>query len=129
MPIAMLIWSDLMYEGIDVAVYAQRSLDRVNKNLDVIDKALDEWNWVSEINARPVTVADCMLWEELNQARTVFGPAFSLDDKPLLAQFYAEHPGRETFEYLLAENPCQISGRPGEAAAISNIQNFLQPAK
>jgi hypothetical protein len=125
LPVAMLIWSDLMFAGIDVAAFAHKTFDRIHKNLDVIEKALAEWNWVSELSTRPVTVADCMLWEEIDQAATVFGRRFSLNDKPLLARLYHEHPSREIFEKLLAERPCQISGRPGEGEAIRRIQAAL----
>lgn len=125
LPIAMLIWSDLMFEGINVPVYARRTLERIHKNLDVIDRALDEWNWVQRWSTRPVTVADSMLWEELDQAMTVFGSHLSLDDKPQLARFYREHPAREVFAAVLAEKPCQITGRPGEPEAIERIRMAL----
>jgi hypothetical protein len=125
LPIAMLIWSDLMFEGINVPAYARRTLERIRKNLDVIDKALDEWNFVQTWSARPVTVADSMLWEELDQAMTVFGTRLSLDDQPQLARFYREHPARATFAAALAEKPCQITGRPGEPEALVRIQTAL----
>jgi hypothetical protein len=125
LPIAMLIWSDVMFAGLNVPAYARRSLERVNKNLAVIDKALDEWNWVTALSTRPITVADCMLWEELDQASMVFGTHFSLDDKPQLARFYREHPAREAFANVLADKPCQITGRPGEPEAIERIQTAL----
>lgn len=125
LPIAMLIWSDLMFEGINVPAYARRTLERIYKNLDVIDRALDQWNWVETSSARPVTVADSMLWEELDQAMTLFGTHLSLDDKPQLARFYREHPARDVFAAVLAEKPGQITGRPGEPAAIERIQTAL----
>jgi hypothetical protein len=67
-------------------------------------------------------VADCLLWEELDQAATVFGPHLSFAEFPALANFRDRHPARETFQTLLAENPCQLTGRPGEAEEIARIR-------
>jgi glutathione S-transferase len=125
LPLAMLIWADLMFDGIDLASYARKTLDRIERNLEVLEKAIDDWGWVADAATRPVTVADCILWEELDQAQTLFGSHLSLDAKPLLARFHDEHPSREAFEKLLEDRPCQVSGRPGEAAAIERVRELL----
>ncbi|HUF72857.1 MAG TPA: hypothetical protein VMR74_08165 [Gammaproteobacteria bacterium] len=128
-PIGMLLWAEMLMAGIDLPKFAHATLARRSRTLDVIDEALGEWNWVAGFRKRPVTLADCFLWDELDKQRVVFGPRFSLDGKPTLAAFYEEHPGRETFESLLAAHPCQLTGRPGEAAAIENIQGFVADAE
>ena len=35
-------------------------------------------------------LADCLLWEELNVARQVFGARLSLTQTPMLARFYED---------------------------------------
>jgi glutathione S-transferase len=129
MPIGILLWADMLMGGVDIPTFARATLDRTNRTLDVIDKSLDEWGWVAGMRRRPVTLADCSLWEELDKQRTVFGTRFSLADKPQLAEFYEAHPARETFTALLAAHPCQITGRPGEAAAIEDIHGFVEDAE
>lgn len=129
MPIGILIWAEMLMTGIDMAAYARSSLARLNRTLEVVDKSLDEWGWVAGMRKRPVTLADCSLWEELDKQRKVFGAQFSLADKPQLAEFYEAHPARETFAALLTAQPCQISGRPAEAAAIEGIHGFLEDAE
>jgi glutathione S-transferase len=128
-PIGMLLWAEMLMAGIDLPRFAHATLTRLSRTLGVIDEALGEWNWVAGFRKRPVTFADCFLWDELDKQRVVFGSRFSLDGKPRLAAFYDEHPGRETFESLLAEHPCPLTGRPGEAAAIGNIQRFVADAE
>jgi glutathione S-transferase len=125
-PIAILIWADLMFPGIDVDAYAKTSLGRIERNFDALEHALADWGWVATQHERPVTVADCLLWETVDQARTLFGSALELDDRPELARCYTEHPGRATFESVLASRPCQITGRPGEGEAIERIQSALR---
>lgn len=123
--IGTLIWSDLMYKGVDLGSFVRLNLDRLNRVLTVLDQTIAEWDWVGRMHERPATVADCLLWEELDQAISTFGSHLTLEDKPALARFRSEHPSRNEFERLLAESPCQITGRPGEADAISNIQAIL----
>lgn len=123
--LGILLWSDLMFEGIDLNTYAGNSLDRIGRTLDVLDETLADWGWVSVMDERPVTVADCFLWEELDQAKTVFGSRLVLDDRSQLARFHAECPARETFEQALESQPAQITARPDEEAAIARIRTCL----
>ena len=125
MGVAMLIWSDAMYPGVDLARSVPRSFERLGRTFDAIDQALAEWSWVDTIGERPVTIADCLLWEELDQAKTLFGPLLDLGSRPELARFYAEHPARDRFASLLAAHPAQITGRPDEAAAIKRLREVL----
>lgn len=124
--IGTLVWADLLFKGVELPALARNVLERFGRTLAALDQTLAEWSWTETMHGRPVTLADCLLWEELDQATLVFGPHLTLDDKPALARFHAEHPARATFETLLAERPCQITGRPGEADAIAGIQAFLE---
>lgn len=128
-PTALLIWADMLLEGVNVGAFARNTLGRLNGTLEVIDKSLDEWAWLDGMRRRPVTLAECSLWEELDRQQKIFGPQFSLADKPRLAAFYEEHPARETFERLLAAQPCQMTGRPNESAAIEAIHGLLDDAE
>jgi hypothetical protein len=125
MPVALLIWAGLLFDGIDLPKYASASLDRLRRTLEVLETSMAEWGWVTGMHRRPVTVADCMLWETIDQASTLFADRLGLDDHPLLARFHAEHPAGDTFRQLLADHPCQITGRPAEADAIREIQASL----
>jgi hypothetical protein len=125
----MLLWSEMLMPGIDLPAYARSTLTRLDRTLEVIDRSLGEWGWVAGLGKRPVTVADCSLWDELDKQRVVFGARFSLAGKPELARFYEEHPARDTFEALLAAQPCPLTGRPGEAAAIEAIHGFVTDAE
>ena len=62
---------------------------------------------------------------ELDVARTVFGPHWSLESMPILTRFYQDFPARPTCEALLAELPCPITARPNESEAIARIQQLL----
>jgi len=125
LPVAMLIWADLMYPGVDLAQAARGVCGRVLRTLDALEQAVAEWGWVESMSERPVTLADCLLWEALDQSRTLFGPSLDLATRPNLARLYAEHPARARFESLLAAHPAQITGRPGEPAAIAAVQAAL----
>jgi hypothetical protein len=128
LPTGTLIWADLIYRGVDLPALSRSTLERLDRTLVALDRMLGEWNWTERTQQRPVTLADCLLWEVLDQAATVFGPHLALENKPELHRFYAQHPGRERFEELLAAQPCQITGRPGEREAIANIQALLAEA-
>jgi hypothetical protein len=123
--LGILVWADLMFPGVDMPTYVTAAHGRFERALAPLDEALDEWSWTQRMHARPVTIADCLLWEELDQAFAVFGPHLCLDDKPHVARFHAEHPARATFGRLLAARPSQITGRPGEAATIEAIRAML----
>lgn len=125
MTVGILIWSDLMYPGSDHAASARQSLERMNRYLSSLDLTLDEWQWLDAGESRPVLVADCMLWEQLDQARFALGEHFDLGNSPTLARFYDEFPGRAEIERVLAAHPCQITGRPGEAEALTALRARL----
>jgi glutathione S-transferase len=124
-PIAMLLWADSLYPGADVGVIAKRTLDRIQLHCRALDQTLGEWRWIDKARNRRVMLVDCVLWEALNVAHTVFGPSFSLAELPMLTRFYQEFPGRPACEELLAEKPCPITARPEEAAAIARIHELL----
>jgi glutathione S-transferase len=126
LPIGILLWSELMFPGADFAATAQRTLERMQYNLAVIDRTLDEWQWLERAPERPVTVVDCLLWEEVDVALNLFGDALSLDATPTLARLYRGCAARGTFARLLETRPCQITGRPGEADAIARIQSAVR---
>lgn len=128
-PIALLIWLDAVYAGVDLAAAAKRSLDRLNAQMHNIERTLIEWQWFAHMNSRPIMVADCLLWEEISVLQHVFGPHVPLGSWPELARFYAEFAGRAVCERELAAKPRPVTGRPGESAAIAKIQQVLAPAK
>jgi hypothetical protein len=70
-------------------------------------------------------LADCLLWEELDAVRTVFGPHWSLEPTPALARFYSEFAARAACEAVLTEKQSPITARPGEPEAIAKIQQLL----
>jgi glutathione S-transferase len=124
----MLLWADMLYKGVDMASAVPAILDRYRRTLGALERTMNEWGWVDGMRDRRVTVADCMLWEELDKARTTFGPHLRLGEMPALERFHAECPARATFEALLAERPAQITARPGEAEAIERVQALLAEA-
>lgn len=123
-----LIWSDILYKGVDLPILVKSTHARIERVLNVLDETLAEWRWVESMHERPITLADCLLWEVLDQTFATFGAGFSLDDQPALAAFYDRQPGRAGFEQLLADTPCQITGRPGEPEMIATIQRMLAEA-
>jgi glutathione S-transferase len=124
-PVILLIWSELVFSGLNLPTVARQTLDRVRRHLTVLEQTLREWYWLERLADRPLMLADCLLWEELSVAQQVFGDHLRLDDTVELACFYRECPGREAFESALAAHSCQISGRPNEAEAISRIRAAL----
>ncbi len=124
-PISQLLWADALYPGADIGAVAKRTLDRIQSHTRALEQSLTEWRWIDKARNRRVMLADCLLWEALNVAHTVFGPVYSLKDLPLLTRFYEEFPGRPQCEALLAEKPCPITAKPDEAATIAKIQQLL----
>ena len=100
-------------------------MQRVQDHLRVLDQTLSEWKWLAHINTRPLLLTDCLLWEELDVVNQTFGNHLTFDETETLARFYNECPGRPVFDAMLKEQPCQITGRPGEADAITRIQRLL----
>jgi glutathione S-transferase len=74
MPLGILLWSDIMYPGIDRSAVAKRSLGRLRDYWRVLEQTLTEWRWLKGQSERPVTLAECLLWEELSVFEQVFGP-------------------------------------------------------
>jgi glutathione S-transferase len=124
-PIAILLWAEITMPGADVGAVAKRTFERLELHLRAVDQSLGEWRWFDKARNRRVMLVDCLLWEELNVALQVFGPRLSLAQTPMLARFYEEFPARQTCEAMLAEQPCPITARPEEAAAITKIQQVL----
>ncbi len=128
-PIGLLLWLDAAYAGVDVAAAAKRSLERVNAQMHNVERTLIEWQWFAHMDARPIMIADCLLWEELSVLQHVFGSHVPLGSWPELARFHAEFAGRAACERQLAAKPRPVTGRPGETAAIAKLQQALAPAK
>lgn len=124
-PIALLLWAEIAYPGVDLPVASRRALERLQAHLAAIDQSLHEWQWPPRSKKRPVMLADCLLWEELDVAKQVFGPHLKLGDLASLASFYDEFPGRDRCTALLREHACPITARPQENDAIAAIQAAL----
>jgi glutathione S-transferase len=124
-PIAMLIWADIIYPGVDVAEMTRRTVERLRSQLSILEMALEEWRWIETSAKRPVLLADCLLFEELDVVRKVFGESAGIESMPLLARHLAEAPGRDVFRACLDAAPCQITGRPNEVAALEVIRAAL----
>jgi hypothetical protein len=124
-PVSVLLWSELMYPGADIAPAAKRTLDRLKAHCQALEQTFVDWRWLDRARNRRIMLVDCLLWEELDVARVVFGSHWSLSTTPTLARFYDDFPARPTCEALLAERPCPITARPNEAEAIAKIQQLL----
>jgi glutathione S-transferase len=124
-PLAILLWAEIIYPGADLAPAAKRTLERLQAHCQSIEQTFGEWRWLDRARNRRIMLVDCLLWEELDAARVVFGPHWSLAATPTLARFYEDFPARPTCEAALAERPCPITARPNEAEAIAKIQQLL----
>ncbi len=125
MPLGILLWSEITFPGADFGTSSKRVLERIHGHLAVLDQTLIEWQWLERAAARPVMIADCILWDQLNAVRHVFGGRFGLDVTPTLARFYRDCSGRETFERLLESKPCPVTGRPGEEDCIARLRELV----
>ena len=124
-PIGTLLWAEGLYPGVDVAALARRTLQRLQQQLTALEQTLIEWQWLERARSRPVMVADCLLWEELDVAQRVFGPALAPQSQPGLARFHREFSARNVCEALKQEHPWPITARPAEDDAIAKIQAVL----
>jgi glutathione S-transferase len=126
-PIALMIWADLTFPGADVGAHARATLARVRTHFAALDRTLGEWDWVRGAESRPVMVADCLLWEEIDVVRHVFGDLVPLDDLPALSRFYRDAPGRAVFERLIAARAAPITGRglAAEAETLGKLRALL----
>lgn len=128
MPRGILLWADGMLPGVELGALATRTLERIRSQLLALDRTLVEWRWLDRGAGPAVAVADCMLWEEISATRHVFGEALNLDGMPAVRRFFEECPGRPAFERVLATRPCQLTGRPGEAAVIEKLRALTTDA-
>jgi len=122
-PIGTLLWAEVLFPGADLRAVAKRTLDQLRQRLAAIERTLGEWQWLERAAARPVMLADCLLWEALDIAKHLFGERLGLP--PLLARHHAEFAARAVCEGLKREHPSPITGRPGEADAIPKLQTLL----
>ena len=125
MSMGILLWSELMFPGVDFGATSKRVHERIQSHLAALDRTLVEWQWLERAASRPVMVADCILWDQIDSAKHVFGAKFDLDATPTLARFYRECPGRETFERLIHAKPCPVTARPGEADCVARIRELV----
>jgi glutathione S-transferase len=123
--LGILLWGTLLYEGIDDESFIRRSYDRIHAQLVALDTTLTEWAWIDAMQARPIMIADCLLWEEIDVVRTVFGTHVDFSSLPTLDAVYERYSTGTAFRRLLQDNPCQITARPGEAQMIAQIQQTL----
>jgi hypothetical protein len=121
----ILLWAEIMYPGADLKPAAKRALDRTKAHCQALEQSLVDWRWLDKLRNRRIMLADCLLWEELDVARVVFGPHWSLTATPTLARFYDDFQARGICEALIAERPCPITARPNEAEGIAKIQQLL----
>jgi len=126
-PIAMLLWAELTSVGLDYGAYVRQSFARIRAHLGRLEGTLAEWRWAESMRGRPVMLADCLLWEELDVAQHVFGKDARLDRFPTLARFYAESPGRATFDKVLGQHSAPVTGRglAAEAEIIGRLPKLL----
>jgi glutathione S-transferase len=124
-PIAILLWADLQFPGVDVGAVAKRTLERLERHVRSLEQTFHEWRWLDKARNRRVMLVDCLLWEKLSWAQHVFGPRWSLAATPTVARFYDDFPGRGACESLLTDHPCPITARPEEAATIAKIQQLV----
>lgn len=122
-----LLWADLIFPGLDLAAFTRRTTENLPSYLAVLDKTVRDWSMLEGTSSQPLLLTDCLLWEELDVVQRIFGDHLPLDETESLARFYRECPGRTSFELLLREQPCQMSGRPGEAAAVTKLREILTP--
>jgi glutathione S-transferase len=126
-PIAMLLWAEALYAGLDYASFVRGSLARIRGHLGRLETTLAEWGWAASARGRPVMLADCLLWEELDVAQHVFGTHAGLDQYPTLARLYAETPGRAAFKKVLAAHTAPVTGRgvAAEAEIIGRLPGLI----
>jgi hypothetical protein len=127
MPMGILIWADLTFRGLDLEAYSKAVLARMRGHFGSLDRTVDEWQWHRGATKRPVMLADCLLWEELDVAQHVFGEHLRLHEFAALSRLYHEAPGRAVFERLIAARPASVTGRglTGEAETLAKIRELI----
>ncbi len=126
-PIAVMLWAEAIYVGLDYPAFIRQAFGRLRGHLGRIEHTLAEWGWGAAARGRPVMLADCLLWEELDVLQHVFGEHAGLDKLPTLSRFYVEAPGRAAFQKALAPHPAPVTGRglAAEAEIIGRIRSYL----
>jgi hypothetical protein len=124
-PMAMLLYQDLMYPGVDLKPTLPGTLKRISDSLAVIESALAGWQWFELLAKRPVMLTDCLLWEMLDWASLIFGPNLQWSSLPELSRFHRDSEQAALFRRLLAEHPGPITARPQEAEAVRLIRAAL----
>jgi glutathione S-transferase len=122
--IGTLLWAEVLFPGADLRAVTKRTLDQLRQRLAALERTLTEWQWLERTRFRPVMLADCLLWEALDIAKHVFGARLELPS-PTLARCHEDFAARAVCEGLKREHPSPITGRPGEADAITKIQALL----
>jgi glutathione S-transferase len=127
LPLGILIWAKLAIPGVDVAAYARQTLARICGHLGSLERTLEEWNWRESAGMRPIMLVDCLLWEELDVVRRVFGEHARLHELALLSRLYHETPGRAVFEAALTERPVSVTGMglARETGVLAEIKEAL----
>lgn len=127
MQVGTTLWAEAIYVGLDYPAFIRSLLGRLRGLLGRIDQTLAEWGWAAAALGRPVMLADCLLWEELDSLQHVFGEHVGLDELPTLSRIYAEAQGRAVFQKTLAAHPAPITGRgiPAETEIIGRIRTYL----
>lgn len=125
LPVGTMIWSDILYEGLDLKIAVNKTLDRIRGQLQSLEKSMGEWSWLENLDNRPLTITDCLMWEELDVIKHVFRDHVSFENTALLNDYYRECPGLDVFRKVLSEHPVRITGRPAEAEAIARIHEIL----
>lgn len=120
-PRGLLLWQEIMHPASDFAGNAKTVLKRLQDHLAIIDKTLQDWRWWDKLAARPLMLADCMLWEELSVFQKVFGTQAGLAAFPKLENFFQTCAGASLFQRTIDEHPCQLTGRPEEHATIERL--------
>ena len=126
-PIATTLWAEAVYVGLDFPTFVRQAFGRVRGHLGRLEQTLAEWGWTVSARGRPVMIADCLLWEELDVLQHVFGEHARLDELPTLSRLYLEAPGRGAFQKELAAHPAPVTGRgsAAEAEIIGRIRASL----
>ena len=125
MPVGTLIWSDILFEGLDLGLMVNKSQNRIRDHLKLLDEVLAEWKWLDKLYDRPLTITDSLLWEELDVIKYVFRDHIPFDGMKSLDKFYNDCPGLKVFKKVIQQHPIRITGRPAEPEAIIRIQSIL----
>ena len=120
-----LIWSDVFHPEANVPATTAILKRRIGMHLATLNQTLQQWHWLENMQDRPVMASDAVLWEGLDMVRLTFDDHVSFEELDALSAFYDESPGAPTFKKLLAEKHLNITGRPGEAEALTVIHGSL----